>query len=227
MASYYDSRETFTAIASVLTAYSSATGVSTATFAASIASQQSADTSLTAWESKMLTQVSTGLSSVTPSTPIHTGLSFGVDNRSLVAAVASLLTAWTSASGVSTSSLATQITSQIAVQDVAGLTNVEIGLGTLFSSAIATATPSAAFHNTAGSVDTRQIITWFSSMMRALCLAHASGTTTDCSGLVTSVANMNTADTGLTAVEKSITSAISSAINSATPSTGIHSGTIG
>ena len=227
MASYYDSRETFTAIASVLTAYTSATGVSTATFDASIRAQQSADTSLTAWESKMATQVNTGLGIATPSSAVHAGLSFGVDNRSLVATVASLLTAWTSASGVSTSSLATQITSQIAVQDVLGLTSVEAALGTLLSSAIATTTPSAAFHNSVGSVDTRQIITWFSSMMRALCLAHASGTTTDCSGLVTSVSNMNTADTGLTAVEKAIATAISSAINSATPSSGIHSGTIG
>ena len=226
MASYYDTREVFTAIANVLTSYTTATGVSTATFAASIASQQSADTSLTAWESKMLTQVSTGLGSVTPSTSIHASLSFGVDNRSLVAVVASLLTAWSSASGLSTSTYATQLSSQL-VQDATGLTTVEASLVTLLTSALASATPSASFHNTVGSVDTRQILTFFASAMRAMCLAHASGTTTDCSQLVTSQATMNTADTGLTNQEKSITSALTSGVNSATPSTSIHSGTIG
>ena len=226
MASYYDTRETFTAIASVLTAYTSATGVSTATFDASIRAQQSADTSLTAWESKMATQVNTGLALVSPSSAVHAGLSFGVDNRAMVATVASLLTAWSSASGLSTSSYATQLSSQL-VQDASGLTTQEASLVTLLTSALASATPSATFHNTVGSVDMRQLITWFASSMRAMCLAHASGTTTDCSGLVTSVSNMNTADTGLTAVEKAICTAISSAINSATPSTGIHSLTIG
>ena len=225
MSSTFDTRETFTAIASVLTAYTSATGVSTGTFDASIRAQQSADTSLTAWESKMATQVNTGLALVTPSTAVHAGLAFGVDNRAMVATVASLLTAWSSASGVSTSSYATQLSSQI-VQDT-GLTNVESGLVTLLTSALASATPSQSFHNTVGAVDMRQLVTFFASSMRALCLAHASGTTTDCSGLVTSVSNMNTADTGLTAVEKAICTAISSAINSATPSTGIHSMTIG
>ena len=225
MASYYDSRETFTAIASVLTAYTSATGVSTGTFDASIRAQQTADTSLTAWESKMATQVNTGLATVSPSSAIHAGLAFGIDNRSLVAATASLLTAWSSASGVTTGNLATQFSSQITVDT--GLTSVESGLVTLMTSAIASATPSASFHNTVGSVDTRQLLTWFASSMRALCLTHASGTTTNVTDLAASIASMNTNDTGLTAVEKAICTAISSAVSSATPSTGIHSLTIG
>ena len=225
MASYYDTREVFTAIGSVLTSYSSATAISTATFASSVAAQLSADTALTAAEKVLITGVTTGLSSVTPSTPVHL-LQFGVDNRTLVAAVASLLTAWSSASGLSTSSYATQLSSQL-VQDATGLTTVEASLVTLLTSALASATPSASFHNTVGCVDTRQILTFFASAMRAMCLAHASGTTTDCSQLVTSQATMNTADTGLTNQEKSITSALTSGVNSATPSTSIHSGTIG
>ena len=227
MASYFDSREALTAIASVLTAYTSATGVSTASFASSIASQVSADTSLTAWESKILSQVSTGLGSVTPSTSIHSSpnLGFAVDNRTLAAVTASLLTAWSSASGVTTGNLATQFSSQITVDT--GLTNVEKGLVTLLTSAIASATPSASFHNSVGSVDIMQLLTWFASSMRALCLTHASGTTTNVTDLAASIVSMNTNDTGLTAVEKAICTSISSAVSATAPSCGIHSGLIG
>ena len=72
-------------------------------------------------------------------------------------------------------------------------------------------------------IDERQLLTWFASSMRAMCLGHASGTSTDCSGLATSIASMNSADTGLTAQEKALCTLISSAINSTQPSSSIHS----
>jgi nicotinamidase-related amidase len=72
-------------------------------------------------------------------------------------------------------------------------------------------------------IDERQLVTWFASTMRAMCLGHASGTTTDVSGLATSIANLNTADTGLSSQEKALVTLISSAISSTTPSSSIHS----
>ena len=221
MGTTFDSRQALTAMNAVLTAYTSATGVSTATFAASIASQVSADTSLGGYEKVVLTQISTGLGIVTPSTAVHVGLAFNIEPRTVFGAIGSALTAWSSASSVTTGNFATQLSSVITAD--AGLSTVESALVTLFTSAIGTATPTLPLHN-AANLDDLQVITWFSAVMRALCLTHASGTTTDATQLVTSCANMVTADTGLTSQEKTLVTSISSAINSTTPSSSIHFG---
>ena len=226
MASTFDARQALTAMAVVLTAYTSATAVSTATFATSIASQQSADTGLTAAEKLIGTAISSGIGSATPSSFIHGDLSFSIDAKTLMGAMTSVLTAFSSASGVTTGNFATQLSSVITADT--GLSAVESTLVTMLTNAVGSSTPSATIHTNANCVaDARQILTWFSDSMRALCLTHASGTTTDASQLVTSVASQLSADTGLTTQEKTIATAISSAINSATPSSGIHSMTIG
>ncbi len=76
----------------------------------------------------------------------------------------------------------------------------------------------------ASNIDSRQLITWFTDSMVALCLVQASGTTTTTVQLATSMASMATADTGLTAQEKSILTAISSGLSRAAtqPSSSIH-----
>ena len=79
----------------------------------------------------------------------------------------------------------------------------------------------------ASNIDERQLVTWFTDCMRALCLTQATGTTTTTVQMVTSVASQVSADTGLTKQEQAIVTAISSGINSVTPSSSIHGGTIG
>lgn len=145
MASSADSRAALTAMCSVLTAYTSATGVSTGTFATSIASQISADTTLTSAETKILTQLSTGLGLTTPSSAIHnSNIGGGLDFRTIFAAMVSAITAFSSASSVTTANFATQLSSMIAKDT--GLTSVESTLVTLLTSAIASSTPSNNAH---------------------------------------------------------------------------------
>ncbi len=81
----------------------------------------------------------------------------------------------------------------------------------------------------ASDIDTRQLLTWFTDCMAAISFTQASGTTTNNAQMVTSQASMNTADTGLTAQEKAITTAISSGFVAAAtgPSSSIHGATIG
>ena len=76
----------------------------------------------------------------------------------------------------------------------------------------------------ASNIDGRQLITWFTDAMTALCLVQASGTTTTAAQLATSIASQASADTGLSAAEKSITTAISSALGrvATQPSSSIH-----
>ncbi len=145
MSSAIDSRALLTAMCVTLTAYTSASGVSTATFAASIASQFSADTALTVQEKAILTQLSTSLSIAAPSSAIHnSALGGGIDTRTMFGAMVSALTAWSSASSVTTGNFATQLSSMIAKDT--GLTSVESGLVTLLTSAVASTTPSATAH---------------------------------------------------------------------------------
>ncbi len=76
----------------------------------------------------------------------------------------------------------------------------------------------------ASNIDTRQLITWFTDSVTALCLTKAAGTTTSAVLFTTSVGSQLTADTGLTAQEKSIVSAITSGIIAAAtqPSSSVH-----
>ncbi len=143
MASVCDTRQALAAMCSVLTALTSATGVSTATFAASMASQQSADTSLTLAEKQIITAFTTALSNTSPSSCIH-GLQTPIDTRTCFAAMVSILTAFSSAVGTSTANFNTALGAQ-RTADTA-LTSVESGLSTLLSSAIAASTPSANAH---------------------------------------------------------------------------------
>ena len=146
MASNIDSKTALTAMVAALTAYSSATGISTATFAASIASQQSADTGLSVYESRILTSLTSAIGSAQPSSSIHSGtLGFNIEPRTLFTAMASALTAFSSASSVTTGNFATQLSSMIN-QDT-GLTNQEAGLVTLLTSAIGNTQPSSSTHS--------------------------------------------------------------------------------
>ncbi len=81
----------------------------------------------------------------------------------------------------------------------------------------------------ASDIDARQLLTWFTDSLVAISFVQAAGTTTNNSQMVTSVASQGTADTGLTAVEKAIATAISSGFVSAAtgPSSSIHGATIG
>ena len=81
----------------------------------------------------------------------------------------------------------------------------------------------------ASNIDERQMLTWFTECITAICLTKASGTTTSAVLFTTSCGSQLTADTGLTAQEKAIITSISSAIGAAAtqPSSSIHSGTIG
>ncbi len=81
----------------------------------------------------------------------------------------------------------------------------------------------------ASDIDTRQLLTWFTDSLLAISYVQASGTTTNNSQMVTSVASQASADTGLTAQEKAIITAISSGFVSAAtgPSSSIHSSLIG
>jgi hypothetical protein len=146
MASTVDSKTALTAMVSVLTAYTSAVGVSTATFNTSLASQQTADTSLSSAESKILTQISSAIGSAQPSSSIHnSAFGTGVDFRTLYTAMASAITAFSSASSVTTGNFATQLSSMITIDT--GLTSVECGLVTLLTSAVGNATPAASTHS--------------------------------------------------------------------------------
>ncbi len=151
MASSVDNLQTLRCMASVLTAFTSCTGVSTATFAASMASQQSADTSLTAAEKSIITAMTTCLSSVTPTSSFNASIinaGLGVpDGRTIYAAMTSIITAFSSAVGTSTANLNTAIQAQITADT--GLTIQEKAMLNGFSSGIATATPSLTAHNMA------------------------------------------------------------------------------
>ena len=146
MASTVDSRTALTAMVSVLTAYTSAVAVSTATFATSITAQINADTSLSTSEVKILTQISSAIGSAQPSSSIHnSNIGGGIEFRTLYGAMASALTAFSSASSVSTTNFATQLSSMINIDTA--LTTVESALVTLLTSAVGNATPAASSHS--------------------------------------------------------------------------------
>lgn len=145
MASSFDNRAVLTAMVSAITAYTSATALSTTTFAASMASQASADTGLTAAEKAIITQVTSAIGSAQPSSSIH-GNTLGVpDTRTLYTAFASILTALTSAQSLSTTNVATQLSSMVSADT--GLTKQESALVTLFTSAIGNTQPSSSTHS--------------------------------------------------------------------------------
>ncbi len=148
MASTVDNNETLLAMASILTAFTSCTGVSTATFAASLNSQLVADTSLTAAEKNIITAISTGLGSATPSSSIKTSIinaSIGTpDSRTIFGAMTSIITAFSSAVGTTTGNFATALAAQ-ATADT-GLTLQEKAMITVLTTGLASSTPSAAAH---------------------------------------------------------------------------------
>ncbi len=75
----------------------------------------------------------------------------------------------------------------------------------------------------ASNIDTRQLVAWFASCLTALTSSAASGGgTTTVTQMVTSIASQASADTNLTAQEKSILSAISTGIGNTKPSSCIH-----
>ncbi len=145
MSSTFDFRQALTAMVSVITAYTSATALSTTTFAASMASQASADTGLTASEKAIITQITSAIGSAQPSSSIHGSVVNVNDTRTIYAAMTSILTALTSAQGLSTSTLATNLSSMLNAD--AGLTNQEKALVTLFTSAVGNTQPSSSAHS--------------------------------------------------------------------------------
>ncbi len=76
----------------------------------------------------------------------------------------------------------------------------------------------------ASNIDTRQLITWFTDSVAALCVTKASGTTTSAVLFTTTMGSQLTADTGLTAQEKSLVSSITSGIIAAAtqPASSVH-----
>ncbi len=151
MASTIDNTQTLRVMASILTAFTSCTGVSTATFAASMAAQVVADTSLTASEKAVITAMTSALASVTPSSNfnasiVNASLS-SVDSRTIYGAMTSIITAFSSAVGTTTGNLNTAVLAQITADT--GLTTQEKVMLTSFTSGIATATPSLTAHSMA------------------------------------------------------------------------------
>lgn len=146
MASNFNATQVLTAVASVLTAYTSATGLSTATFATSMSQQQTADTGLTGPEKNVITAITNAIGSAQPSSSIHGSSNLGgsIDGRTLFTAIASVLTALTSAQSLTTANVATQLSSQINVDT--GLSKTESTLVTLFTSAIGNTQPSSSTH---------------------------------------------------------------------------------
>ena len=73
-------------------------------------------------------------------------------------------------------------------------------------------------------IDGRQLLAWFTDSIIALCFTQASGTTTNATQMQTSITSQISADTGLSAQEKGILTAISSAFSRAAtqPSSSIH-----
>ncbi len=75
----------------------------------------------------------------------------------------------------------------------------------------------------ASNLDERQLLAWFASCITALTSSAASGGgTTTITQMVTSIASQASADTGLTAQEKSILTAMSTGIGNTKPSSCIH-----
>jgi hypothetical protein len=145
MSQRYDARQALTAMVSVITAYTSATGLSTATFATSMSNQATNDTGLTGAEKAIITQVTSAIGSAQPSSSIHGATLSICDTRTIYGAMVSVLTALTSAQGLTTGNVATQLSSMI--NGDTGLTSVESGLVTLFTSAIGSAQPSSSAHS--------------------------------------------------------------------------------
>ncbi len=138
-------------MASVLTAFTSCTAVSTATFAASLAAQVAADTSLTVQEKSIITAMTTCLSSVTPSSSFNASIinnSIGIpDSRTMFGAMSSILTAFSSAVGTSTANFNTAMLAQVTADT--GLNAQEKAMITSFTTGLASSTPSAAAHSIA------------------------------------------------------------------------------
>ncbi len=76
----------------------------------------------------------------------------------------------------------------------------------------------------ASNIDERQLITWFTDCLVAIGLGQASQTTTTTAQMVTSLNAYVVGDPNITAQEKSITTAISTAFSKAAtqPSSAIH-----
>ncbi len=149
MSSAVDTRIALAAMTSILTAFTSAVVVSTGTFATSVAQQITNEngvaTGLTSAEIQVINTVIAAVGSATPSATIHSSnLNFAIDTRTLHGAMTSILTALSSATGVTTGNFATQLSSMNAIDT--GLTNQEKGLVTLFSASIGTSAPAANAH---------------------------------------------------------------------------------
>ena len=73
-------------------------------------------------------------------------------------------------------------------------------------------------------IDQKQLVTWFTDCLVAMCLTKASGTTTSAVLFSTSVGSQVTADTGLTTQEVKLATAITSGIMAAAtqPSCSVH-----
>ncbi len=76
----------------------------------------------------------------------------------------------------------------------------------------------------ASNIDSRQLVTWFTECVTALCITKAAGTTTSAVLFTTSMGSQFTADTSLTTQEKVLASSITSGIIAAAtqPSCSIH-----
>ncbi len=148
MASSIDNVQLLRVMGSILTAVTSCTGVSTATFAASMASQASADTSLTLGEKAIITALTSALASVTPSSSFNNSIvnvELGaVDTRAIFGAMVSIITAFSSAVGTTTGNFATAMAAQVTADT--GLTAQEKAMITVVTTGVASSTPSAAAH---------------------------------------------------------------------------------
>ena len=148
MGTTWDARQALTAMASVITAFTSAVVVSTSTINTSILQQVTNEggvaTGLTSHEVAIVTAISSAMGSAQPSSSIH-NMAFSMDSRQLYAAMTSLLVALSSATGVTTGNYATQLSSMNAIDT--GLNNQEKGLITTFITSLGSSSPATTAHS--------------------------------------------------------------------------------
>ncbi len=142
------------------------------------------------------------------------------DNKTALTAMVSVLTAFTSAVAISTATVNTSLLQQLTNEDgvATGLTSAEREIVTAVGVAIGVATPAATIHSLDVPYDTRQIFGAMTSVLAGL--SSAVGVTTG--NLATQLSSLNTADTGMSLVEKGLVTLFSASVGTSAPAANAH-----
>ncbi len=142
------------------------------------------------------------------------------DNRQALTAMMSILAAFTSAVVVSTSTFATSMAQQVTNETgvATGLTAAEAAVITAVTSGLASSQPSSSIHNIQNPIDTRTLY----GAMTSILVALSSATAVTTGNYATQLSSMNTADTGLTTVEKRLVTLFSASLGTSAPAGNAH-----